>query len=389
MALRAFGAGASAWVGDYVAALKKQYKTLGLLEPVVATDTCHPYDDPELLVFFGDVPWPAPAVLEAALETYAAGVTRLLPVVDEPAHAMTHLPTSLRPFNAFLRSRLAARWPEALVDEVLALTWQRRRARRIFISYRRVESEAIAHQLYRRYSDLGYDVFLDDFEIQRAERFQDELQRRLDDADAVLVLWSPKLDESEWVRREIDLATTCRVGLLGVLWPEDRFPPVQRGTLRPYEQIPLDCRFRLTDLHFEAAPQGVILHKDALLDIDHLLFTQRSVAVASRIRELIVEARAELEKDYVVVSVDHDTLDLTRGPNGPAWVGRVLPFRPEAHDLMELWSKAMARTSPPEGIVAIYPEVDPRDARTLALREMVTAWGATVRPRFELRTVRV
>ena len=70
-------------------------------------------------------------------------------------------------------------------------------------------------------------------------------------------------------------------------------------------------------------------------------------------------------------------------------MGRVLPFRPEAHDLMELWSKAMARTSPPEGIVAIYPEVDPRDARTLALREMVTAWGATVRPRFELRTVRV
>src|SRR5262249_33442990 len=140
---------------------------------------------------------------------------RLLPVVQDAPSASTHLPGEVRAFNAFLRDRHGQVWTEALVDEVLALTWQRRRTRRIFISYRRSDAEGVAQQLHDRYSKIGFDVFLDDVTIQRGANFQAELTRWLDDADAVLLLVSPDMGTSEWVRKEIELAKTRRVGLLG------------------------------------------------------------------------------------------------------------------------------------------------------------------------------
>ncbi len=386
MPLRVMSSSPTSWTSDFRAALDKQFDALQLQRPTLLADVSAQVAPPELLLFFGNDPWVADAAVEDALRTYAGDVETLLPIVERAACATTHLPAAVRDFNAFFTTWFASRWPEALVDEVLALTWQRRRTRKLFISYLRSQSATIAQQLYTRYSQRGFEVFLDDFEIQRGARFQEELGRRLDDADAVVLLWSPDLDQSPWVRHEINLATTCRVGLIGLIWPESAFPPAPADAKRPYEQVPVDCRHQFgasVDLSNE-------LDDGSLEKVDELVFTRRSMAIASRVRDLISEARLLLDGEFTIgAHPAPDTLELVAKQDGSAWRARILPFRPELRDVYEVWQE-MASLSPPVlGAVILYPEVDPRDPRTRALSTVVNEWGTSATPKLRIHCVRV
>jgi hypothetical protein len=60
-----------------------------------------------------------------------------------------------------------------------------RRQRRVFVSYRRVESRNAAVQLHDLLSGRGFDVFLDTHDIRPGEPFQDVLWHRLCDSDVI------------------------------------------------------------------------------------------------------------------------------------------------------------------------------------------------------------
>lgn len=63
-----------------------------------------------------------------------------------------------------------------------------RKTRRVFISYRRDESAAVANQLFDVLTRRNFDVFLDSYVIRGADDFQDELFHRMSDSDVVVQL---------------------------------------------------------------------------------------------------------------------------------------------------------------------------------------------------------
>ncbi|MEZ4401318.1 MAG: hypothetical protein R3B06_14930 [Kofleriaceae bacterium] len=173
MALRIFQSTAQPdpheWVAAFLEQLKVQYGRLQTPVPAHAFGAGASGGDAELGLFFGTDRWDAQRDPEyaAAVATFAEAAATLVPVVDHPDHAMTHLAPQIRRFNAFIRAHAGPVFAEALVDELLTLLWQRRqRRRRLFISYRRCESLAVARQLYHRYTDRSFDVFLDERSIE-------------------------------------------------------------------------------------------------------------------------------------------------------------------------------------------------------------------------------
>jgi len=392
----------SAWKGDFLGTLARQYELLGLAPPVVLSSVAEARARPELLLFFGEERWASELPLPADLASYAGSVPQLLPVIDDVTQAVTHLPKELHEFNAFSRARHGASWTDALVDEVLTLTWQRRSKRRIFISYRRSDAEGVARQLYDRYTKLSFDVFLDDVSIQHGVNFQTELRRWLDDADAVLLLISPDIASSRWVREEIEFACTRRIGLLGIIWPEERFGPA--GAPAAAAQVPVDRQLRLGAASpsgpagaarpasltgDRGAPQLQRLDAALLSDVDHLLFTGRSQAIASRLRDLIDIARNRLEAEFGLESLSSDgDITLVHKPDQSAWFARVVPFRPEVTDLWRWWQEQRRLATPPAGVLVIYPELESNEDRAVALREICETWGATISPRLRLYPVK-
>lgn len=95
-----------------------------------------------------------------------------------------------------------------------------RKKRRVFISYKRSDSAAVANQLYDVLSRCQFDVFLDTYSIRGATDFQLELYHRITDSDVLIQLNSPNFMDSDWCKEEITEANARQVGVLQVNWPE-------------------------------------------------------------------------------------------------------------------------------------------------------------------------
>ncbi len=376
--------GTTTWASDFQTQLTRQYAALRMPTPPTVVDLRTPGDYPELLIYFATAPWNATAdpVFAAALETYADEALHLLPVIYQEIDAGTHLAPALQRFNAFIAARHLNVFAAALVDETMTLLWQRRRQRRIFISYRRSESLAMARQLYDHFSARSFSVFLDERSIEPGVDFQHELKRHLDDSDAVLVLVSPGLTTSRWVREELNFAKTRRIGLLGIIWPGGPASPVPAvvAQLDPDQQVTLAW----------AASQPLDpsreLDKNELQEVDRLMFEGRSKAVARRTTSLIDEAEPALSPDFSITTRRADgDLELDRGGN--TWIGRIAPFRPSLYDLWRWWDEFQKRRPQPDGIMVLYPQVDSYDSTERAFRAVCDTWGKQVTPKVELRTV--
>ena len=94
-----------------------------------------------------------------------------------------------------------------------------RKSRRLFISYRRVETQGIAIQLYEQLDANGFDVFLDSHSIRPGEPFQDVLWHRLADTDVVVLLDSPGFLASRWTEEELARANSTNLQILQLIWP--------------------------------------------------------------------------------------------------------------------------------------------------------------------------
>lgn len=110
-----------------------------------------------------------------ALKQLVADAEPVLPVIDQASDAQ-YMSAALQPINAFKKSDYGGTWAASLVDEVLGIAWLRRRTRKVFISYKRIDSGEIANQIYHCFNSLGYEVFLDDASIERGVDFQRELK---------------------------------------------------------------------------------------------------------------------------------------------------------------------------------------------------------------------
>lgn len=159
-----------------------------------------------------------------------------------------------------------------------------RRQRRVFVSYRRIESRNAAVQLHDLLSGRGFDVFLDTHDIRPAEPFQDVLWHRLCDADVMVMLDTPTYFESKWTRQELGRARAKEIHVLRIVWP-DHIPTKHTDFA---ETIYLD-RAQLS------GGDGPVVDEVAdriVLAIESL----RSRSIASRYMSITGKLRAEVEK---------------------------------------------------------------------------------------------
>ena len=87
---------------------------------------------------------------------------------------------------------------------------------RIFISYKRTDTAALAEQLFTRLHKEGFEVFLDRFSIDPGVNFQNRLYQELADKAMVVFLESPTFLTSKWIQLEIDFAKQYKLGYLAV-----------------------------------------------------------------------------------------------------------------------------------------------------------------------------
>lgn len=319
-------------------------------------------------------------------DSMAQATHAVLPVIARPDEAR-FLPAALARFNAFQTSLWGSTWATGLVDEVLSLGWQRRRERRVFISYKRSDSGPVARQLYEELTLRGYHTFLDDVSIDRGVDFQHGLKWWLNDADVVLVLISPHFENSRWCMEEITFAQSTMVGLLGIEWPHSVLDdPPRRAFLAGSQQPPRqkagpasvasvidpDQRLRLEDADFEGAaamPLSELPLNDAGLAkvIAHCAH-QRALAIRLRLENLIPLAERVLKPNGTFKPVgtlgDYTFQDAA----GAAHFVRILPFRPDARSLHEAYQSAGALAH----VGCFYGEFDSDDPRAKAMRWLAT-----------------
>lgn len=175
----------------------------------------------------------------------------ILPVVGKD-QAFAVLPQSLRGINGFRIVDIED--TGYMVDCILnefSLLWN---TCRVFISYKRSDSSAVAEQLYLELKRAGYDVFIDVCDIPKGRVLRDEIGHSLADADLMLLLDTKDVPASDWVREEIAKVGRLQVAVLQLVWP--RCTPAT-GILSETRQ--------LTDNDFEDGKD--LLKDDILRDI--------------------------------------------------------------------------------------------------------------------------
>lgn len=150
------------------------------------------------------------------LEYLRGNADAIYPVYFTKDKFLGEVPEVLHKVNGVLYSEAEL---ESIVNVALEELRLLRKTRRVFISYKRSESSAVANQLYDVLSRHQFDVFLDTYSIRGAADFQAELHHRITDSDVLIQLNSPGFKDSKWCEEEISDANARKVGVLQLNWP--------------------------------------------------------------------------------------------------------------------------------------------------------------------------
>lgn len=153
---------------------------------------------------------------ESILVTLVENGDAILPVFFQANNFNNEVPTVIGKMNGKL---YASDDVDKFVNYAFESLRLLRQTRKLFISYRRVDSAKIANQLFDVLNRRNYDTFLDDYSIAVAQDFQDELNHRLSDCDVLIQLYTENFCASEWCVEEITNANQKRIGVLAIIWP--------------------------------------------------------------------------------------------------------------------------------------------------------------------------
>jgi hypothetical protein len=161
-----------------------------------------------------DLPWFAPWLEQkpdrAVLTVFRKGASPDALLPDGPLRAINS-----QFWDKNVRESLTA---------ILSLTGLTLEDQRIFVSYRRLEAQPLADQLFDALTHEGFDVFLDRFSIQPGINFQQRLRQELADKSMVLLIESALAHTSEWTNHEIQFAKRYQLGLLALQLPDREEP---------------------------------------------------------------------------------------------------------------------------------------------------------------------
>jgi hypothetical protein len=394
-----FGGGRDSGSREFIGKLKAQCRELGAPVEVTGNSNKAPGNPGAsvAVVFAGrSKVWTAQE--ERDLDRFVRKGAGVLPVIDD-ADAARYLPPVLRPINAFKKSDYGDGWAQGLADELLGIAWQRRRMRKVFISYRRVDSAPVANQLFDRFTGLGYETFLDDASIDRGVDFQRELKWWLNDADLLIVLFSPNFPRSKWCMEEIAFAQARGIGILAVEWPKQpigKRSSVQSSGVRGFSELGVldgttsDQRIQLASSDFSRA--ATTPGRDRSFDRRELTEAGRERIVAACTRQRTIAIRQRLDN---LIPLAQELLPARGKVRHGARLGdlkftdhsgqrhfvRVLPFRPRPETVHEAFADAAGH----QIAGCLYAECDLADLRGVALRWLANTTRTTPRPPSESR----
>jgi hypothetical protein len=166
----------------------------------------------------------ARAQTHASLAKLISDSTTIIPCVDDLQDASSKLPTTISHINAFEydgTDQSIVRLATLILENFRLL----RSERRVFISYKRNESQSIAIQLYEALDRAGFDAFLDTRSVPPASDFQSVLWHRMADSDIVILLDTPSFRQSHWTQLELSQANATNIQILHLLWPSVQADP--------------------------------------------------------------------------------------------------------------------------------------------------------------------
>ena len=174
-----------------------------------------------------------------------------IPCVSEVSAVKKTLPESLYHINVFPLGNPKIEW-QRLVTLILENLRLLRSERRLFISYRRMEAQNVAIQLYEALDRSGFDVFLDTRSVPFAVDFQGILWHRMADSDVVILLDTPDFRNSFWTREELTQANATNIQILHILWPDvkpdngsafSEFVTLSGSDFKTLKQVGTEARF--------------------------------------------------------------------------------------------------------------------------------------------------
>lgn len=216
------------------------------------------------------------------------------------------------------------RSPAECVSEILSAAGIVPEESRIFISYRRLDAQPLADQLFDELTHHNFDVFLDRFRIPPGADFQSRLAEELEDKSLVLVLESPNILGSPWTEFEINFAKMRRLGLLALQIPGGTsvpcIDPASREVLSPGDFETGLGSTRLTDVALQRVVQSV---KNAH---DRALLWRRQ-----QLRDVVRDALAQAGASAPSVSARGLLCTQGSGRDYAIWLAPRAPRLPDFH----------------------------------------------------------
>ena len=164
----------------------------------------------------------------------------VMPIVKDVTKFNEYIPDSLREINAFVLNDESS--IHNLKNRILSWFGLLDNTRKIFISYKRSDTSALAHQLFDSLIKKGYIPFLDSYSIESGVNFQEYLMNEISDADMFIMLNSSEYDQSEYTKAELVAASMLGIGILQVTFPQSKkFPEADISSILQLEkQLPKD-----------------------------------------------------------------------------------------------------------------------------------------------------
>lgn len=302
-------------------------------------------------VYFGGVPHIDADVAQDLVRSS----TPIIPTIAVGANFGAEIPELLRTANGLTRRNDDPEMTE-LASAILEVVGLLRRQRRVFVSYRRVESTAAALQLHDLLVSRGFDVFLDTHDIRPGDPFQDVLWHRLVDCDVMAMLDTPAYFESRWTRQEIGRARAKEIQVLRVIWPEHI--PTKLTDLA--ETVYLDA----AELEGPTGPIVAATAEAIALRVERL----RSRSIAARYMAITGKLRADIAKIGGTIEGigAHRAIAVRLFDDRTIWAYPIVGI-PSAETLNDVAEKAR-RADQKDAPILVYDHIGIRDSWAAHLR---------------------
>lgn len=144
----------------------------------------------------------------------------VLPIVKDPKMFPKVIPTEIKNVNAYtLKDKTDV---VGLINYILSYFGLINVNRKVFISYKRDDTERLANQLFDGLAHRGFNPFLDNYSIDAGKDFQEYLLHELSDSEIILLLNSPNFEMSTYTMEELNTALGLNLGVVLVNFPDSK-----------------------------------------------------------------------------------------------------------------------------------------------------------------------